>query len=162
MAKRMNQLGRVTEDLAEDRAPDVRLTVAVPLQWLQQGSSIEVTIPRLVSCEACGGGGCDACDRRGALVTRERHAAEETTVIHLPIESAPGTSVRLVQQGALPANDVQARGCLLVVFDEGDPSGSVRQISVPGASGKGSPLSWMPWIALLVVIALMFFVFARV
>lgn len=157
----MNQLGRVTTDLAENRAPDARLTVTVPAQWLRDGSAIEIKLPRLVNCEACAGGGCDACDRRGALITRGREAEPESTIVHLPSDSRPGVCVRLVEHGALPEGPAQVRGCLLVVFDAGSPSASVQRVNDAKTPSFSLKLSWAPWLALVVAVLLMYLLGTR-
>jgi hypothetical protein len=60
-------LARVTNDLDEPRGPDVLLNVEVPMEWLEEGASVSIVLPRLLTCARCEGGGCDVCGRKGAF-----------------------------------------------------------------------------------------------
>ena len=62
----MVALARVTQDLDEPRGPDVACSIEVPQSWFLQGATLQIQLPRLLSCARCDGGGCDACARSGA------------------------------------------------------------------------------------------------
>ncbi|HTV25677.1 MAG TPA: hypothetical protein VMG12_43575 [Polyangiaceae bacterium] len=76
----MTVLARVTNDVDEPRGPDVLLNVEVPMEWLEEGASISIALPRLLFCARCEGGGCDLCGRKGAFEA----AAEGPVVVSLP------------------------------------------------------------------------------
>ncbi len=75
-------LGKVTGNLEAPRGPDVELEIVVPEKWF--GSSVEVELPRNLRCAHCQGGGCDKCDRSGALSLYARGAQPETILVALP------------------------------------------------------------------------------
>jgi hypothetical protein len=64
-----NSLGRVLDPQALDACagPRARLRVDVPASWLAEGAVLQITAPSRLTCARCDGGGCDACDRSGAL-----------------------------------------------------------------------------------------------
>ena len=62
-------LGRVTAP-DRPRGPDVVMTLSIPLDWMLAGATLEFELPRNLACAACGGGGCDACGRSGAVTIR--------------------------------------------------------------------------------------------
>ena len=69
---------RVSEVLArvtarthdEPRGPDVEHRIRVPRAWLDAGLAVEFELPRNLCCAACKGGGCDVCQRSGAISLR--------------------------------------------------------------------------------------------
>lgn len=77
-------LGRITTSTERARGPDVQMTVAIPEAWIASGATIEIELPRNLACAACGGGGCDACERAGAVSLRGRKEPGETVEITLP------------------------------------------------------------------------------
>ncbi len=62
-------LGRVLDarDLDAAGGPRARLAIDVPAAWIEEGVELVVRTPRLLGCARCDGGGCDACERSGAL-----------------------------------------------------------------------------------------------
>jgi hypothetical protein len=122
----VNILGKVTGALADDRGPDVTHAIAVPSEWLQAGTVLLVELPRLLACAACGGGGCDVCERRGAAQMRGRDEPPEVVRLELS-EQVPvtGQIVRLPKHGAAGLVEGQPRGCLLLRICEGDLSKGV-------------------------------------
>lgn len=103
----MAVLARVTEDLDQPRGPDVMHTVEVPSVWFTEEASIEVRLPRLLTCARCEGGGCDVCARRGAF----EHGASGTpgeVAVTLPLQEpdkAAPVRLRLPAQGARAAEE---------------------------------------------------------
>jgi hypothetical protein len=103
-------LARVTNDLDEPRGPDVLHAVDVPMEWLAEGASVSIALPRLLPCARCEGGGCDACGRKGAFEIE----AQERVVVSLPRQAgAPPSAIRLRLPGygaravaAIPDADV--------------------------------------------------------
>jgi hypothetical protein len=75
-------LAKVTGQLDAPRGPDVEFQIVVPVSWF--GSSVEVELPRNLNCGHCQGGGCDRCDRSGALTLRARDAEAEKISVSLP------------------------------------------------------------------------------
>jgi len=127
-------LGRVLQrdELEGPRGPDGRLRVTVPRGWLAEGRSIELEVPRMLECARCGGGGCDGCERSGAVTTRGRKEPPELIDLHLPA-SSQAVTVRLPRRGGLPSDETPdlARGLMLLLVVPGDePSAGVRVVEV--------------------------------
>ena len=140
----MQPLAKVTRPLSERRGPDVRCSVTVPRQWLSTGATIAVDPPRLASCAACDGGGCDACRSRGAFALRQRGTAVEAVTVHLAPDSTDRPQlIRLPDQGAEASEPECPRGCLLLEVQPGEePSSGVSLVAVapsPGLTGEWSP-----------------------
>jgi len=88
-------LARVTQDLDEPRGPDVACSIEVPEAWFLVGATLQIALPRLLSCARCDGGGCDACERRGAFEQQAAGIASEVAVVlPVPVDviGAPGAS----------------------------------------------------------------------
>ena len=70
-------------------------SIEVPAAWFEVGATLQISLPRLLSCARCDGGGCDACGRRGAFDQRTAGIAEEVAIV-LPLQPRGGsTAVRL-------------------------------------------------------------------
>lgn len=103
------------------RGPDVQHKVSVKRSWLLRGESIELSLPRNLACAACKGGGCDRCDRSGAITLRPRGVEAAPIKVPLPRRSAeelarePSLVLRIPEQGgaAEPGSDLP-RGLLLL------------------------------------------------
>jgi len=104
-------LARVTEDLDQPRGPDAMHAIEVPNAWFVEAASVELRLPRLLSCARCEGGGCDACGRRGAFEQAGTGAPNEL-VVTLPAQSPdalasvrlrlPGQGARAAEESGLP------------------------------------------------------------
>lgn len=121
-------LGRVVSgDLTSPRGPDALHRVRVPRRWLETGALVEIELPRNLTCAGCEGGGCDACERSGALTVRGRGEPIGLLVVTLPTSSPPATVViRIPEYGGLPPDGSELpRGHLLLRVEPGakaDPS----------------------------------------
>jgi hypothetical protein len=114
------------------RGPDVLHRVKVRREWLAVGEVVELELPRNLACAACGGGGCDACGRSGAITLRRRDEPAEVVEITLPARSedelpdSRGITLRIPEQGGLPPlNSELPRGVLLLTVvpsNESDPN----------------------------------------
>jgi hypothetical protein len=123
------------------RGPDVVHRIRVPRAWLDAGEVVEFELPRNLSCAACAGGGCDICERAGAVTLRGRHELPELLSVTLPTRKAEdasearGVVIRIPEQGGLPAAGLSLpRGLLLlrVEFAEAaDPGVSLVRPTVP-------------------------------
>jgi len=110
-------LGRVARtDLASPRGPDAVHRIRVPRALLRQGAAIELELPRHLVCALCEGGGCDTCDRSGAVTLRERGAPPDVVSVTLPqAVSGDGFVIRLPERGGLAAPESGLpRGYLLL------------------------------------------------
>lgn len=134
-------LGKVTTRMDVPRGPDVVHRIRVPRAWLEAGEVVEFELPRNLSCAACDGGGCDLCERAGAVTLRGRKELPELLSVTLPTrKSAPeadarGVMIRIPDQGGLPAAGLALpRGMLLLrveLAEAPDPGVSVVRRSVP-------------------------------
>ncbi len=78
------ELGQVVDTNPEGRAGEAAITV--PHTWFEERVTVEVTLPMRLRCHACGGGGCDGCQRRGAFRLDE-DAARRRFVLPLPAKA---------------------------------------------------------------------------
>lgn len=178
-------LGKVTSALDVPRGPDVLHRIAVPGDWLEKGVCIELELPRHLTCAACEGGGCDRCERSGAITLRGRKEPSEIVEVTLPRrpqqDDAPASSkrsvvIRIPDRGGLGADgeDVPRGLLLLSVFegDAADPSVMRARPSLePAAPEVAPPPVHMPvpppassavrWLALGVALFLVLLVLAR-
>ncbi len=117
-------LGKVTFDLDGPRGPDVKLEIQVPSSWF--GTRVLIALPRNLSCAVCEGGGCDACERMGAVSLRGH---EQTTVplsVHLPKEGETDVCLRVPSEGGF-AEGLPRGHLLLVVRRAEEPSSFVQR-----------------------------------
>jgi hypothetical protein len=127
-------LGRViTGEITLPRGPDALHRIRVPKSWLEQGSVIELELPRNLTCRSCEGGGCDVCERSGAVTLRDRGAPPDLVEVTLPARPQGDSFViRIPERGGLArADSGLPRGLLLLRVEpsEGsDPSSSVSKV----------------------------------
>jgi len=76
-------LGRITGAGVGPRGPDVQMNLVVPEDWILDGATLEIELPRNLACANCGGGGCDLCERSGAVSLRGRSDPVETVEVTL-------------------------------------------------------------------------------
>src|SRR5215813_3571804 len=96
-------LGRVVSaDLGRPRGPDANHRIRVPHAWLKRGAVVELELPRHLVCAACDGGGCDTCERSGAVTLRERGEPADLVEVTLPGEHTDTFVIRLPERGGLP------------------------------------------------------------
>lgn len=116
-------------------------------EWLVTGEVIELELPRNLACAPCGGGGCDACGRSGAITLRRREEPAEVLEITLParpVDDAPdsrGVTLRIPEQGGLPdpGSDLPRGLLLLTVVPSPEPDPRVRLLR--GVPSKRPPAS---------------------
>lgn len=77
---------------------------------------MEFELPRHLTCAACDGGGCDPCERSGAVTLRGRGDPSEILELSLPKGDRDDPFlIRLPERGGLPpAGSVLPRGHLLL------------------------------------------------
>jgi len=139
------RLGRVTGNVEVPRGPDVLHKVRVKPEWLANGATIEFELPRNLSCAACKGGGCDKCDRSGAITLRERREPAELVTVTLPrhtsdmetTASGHGIVVRIPERGGLPDSPKLPRGLLLLNVSPAQIA-DVAIVEAPGPIAKRS------------------------
>lgn len=171
-------LGKVTHATDGPRGPDVEHRIRVARDWLEEGASIEFELPRNLACAACGGGGCDACERAGAVSTRGRRELPELVQVKLPVRSEDGPPssgarslvIRVPAHGGLaPEGSDLPRGNLLLrikVADESEPSVSrieeAQAVALPPAPTQKPALAgWVKLLAAAVVLYIMALIFLR-
>jgi len=57
------------------------MALSLPEDWIAAGATIEIELPRNLACASCSGGGCDTCERSGAVTIRGRKDPAETVEI---------------------------------------------------------------------------------
>lgn len=150
-------LAKVTGDLDAPRGPDAVHPLRVPRAWLDEGATIEVELPAKASCAACRGGGCDACQRSGAvrLGSAEERAAPLRVV--LPRRSdASDFVIRIPGAGGASADPELGRGHLLLEvhpFEGATPRAPSpsAEAATDGAlaQGPGAALAVSPGVSLV-------------
>ncbi|MBK8258807.1 MAG: hypothetical protein IPK82_39885 [Polyangiaceae bacterium] len=143
----MSTLGKLVDKAAleADAGGRVRARVTVPLSWSQQRVLIEVTLPRAMECARCDGGGCDGCDRSGALRGPKKDL-ERVVRVRLPKMLGDGVAMRLSEPFGKGAVITQ----LWLEVRPGDAaSPSVRRI---GGGERKRILPTMVWAMTVLVI----------
>jgi hypothetical protein len=139
-------LARVKSRAVEGpRGPDVLHRVKVRREWLTLGEVVELELPRNLACAACGGGGCDACGRSGAITLRQRDEPAEMVEVTLParrgddLPESRGVTLRIPELGGLPEPGSQLpRGVLLLtVVPSLEPDPSIKLLR--GVPSKRPP-----------------------
>jgi hypothetical protein len=125
------------------RGADVKHRIKVRRDWLESGLVVDVELPRNLVCAGCDGGGCDACDRSGAITLRGRDEPAEVVQVTLPrrqrveqsdvARTAPPSEtavvLRIPEKGGLPKPELAGlpRGLLLLTVVPSDEADSVVQ-----------------------------------
>jgi hypothetical protein len=123
-------LARITGAIDVPRGPDVLHRVNVARDWLLGGGTLSVRLPRNLTCATCAGGGCDACDRSGAITLRERRDPPEFVKVTLAGQTGDGAgeralTMRIPERGGRAADGELPRGVLMLTLtpaDSSDPS----------------------------------------
>jgi hypothetical protein len=94
----------------------VACSIEVPQSWFLQGATLQIQLPRLLSCARCDGGGCDACGRRGAFEQEAAGIASEVAVVLplLSVERCSAVRLRLPALGARAEQPELPAGHLLL------------------------------------------------
>jgi hypothetical protein len=120
------------------------MNLSVPEEWILAGATLEIELPRNLACAACGGGGCDVCERSGAVSLRGRSDPVETLEVTLepstvsddvPSSRTRRLVVRIPEHGghARPVEGSEIpRGHLLLSVRSGPPPPrGVKRLSGP-------------------------------
>jgi hypothetical protein len=138
------RLARVTGAVDVPRGPDVKHRIRVPGAWLDEAATIEFALPRNLSCAACGGGGCDRCERSGAISLRGRKDPAEVVRVTLPqrglaldrTDSGRGIVVRIPERGGLADRADLPRGILMLsVQPDHTPDPGIERVSADRPMG---------------------------
>jgi hypothetical protein len=120
----------------------------VPKEWIEQGSIVEFELPRHLTCRTCEGGGCDACERSGAVTLRGRGEPPDLVEVTLPARPHNESFViRIPERGGLASPESGLpRGQLflrIVPSDSSDPGASVARLP-PVIATSRRPLAQPP------------------
>jgi hypothetical protein len=135
---RPSVLGKITTSTDRPRGPDVEMQLSIPEDWIHGGATLELELPRNLACAVCKGGGCDSCDRSGAVSLRGRKDPIELVEVTLPRGGeSPGAAsfvLRLPDRGGLPPEGSELpRGNLLLSIRPG-PAPERGVVRLPGPS----------------------------
>lgn len=150
------QLARVLDPKQVDDSADPigKMSIEVPDAWA--GCAVALSVPRLLPCGACDGGGCDRCGRSGAL-RRSADSSEDELELTLPAPLDGPVRVRLVR----PFDDDELGILLIDIVPAELPSPSCRRLqAVRVQQPNTSTLPWGVWTLaagalLLLVLALL-------
>jgi hypothetical protein len=138
-------IGRVLPDKDEPRGPDAGLKVRVVRDWLVRGEQIELEIPRHLTCARCDGGGCDACERSGAITVRGRQEPAELVQVTLPkrdvADDETTVLLRIPGHGGFSTEPGLPRGVLLLRVTPADVADESVWLlkGVPSVRGPALP-----------------------
>jgi hypothetical protein len=142
-------LGKVVADQDQQSGPDVLLDIVVERDWLREARTIEIELPRHLSCAACQGAGCNICGQSGAITLRERSEIAEVVRVTLPRrdstsvdmpDSTRALTLKVPGYGGLPPLDCEGatRGRLLIRINTSGPvSSCIRPIAVAAERTRG-------------------------
>jgi len=142
-------LARVVAPMDRPRGPDAQLEVTVPDSFIAEGATLEIDVPRNLACASCAGGGCDACQRAGAVSVRARKDPPESVEVTLPKKALAGNGastpravvLRIPERGGIaPADTGLPRGNLLLTIRAGEPL-SDGVLRLPGPSMPPPPVT---------------------
>lgn len=153
----MPELARLDIEPPEDRGLDVLHGIRVPPSWLLHGAEFECTLPRRLRCAHCEGGGCDACERRGAVEISGKDEELRTVVVRVGKGDGAPVALRLLKQGAASERPSVPRGCLVLQLTPGEPSSGVREVTAGSSAPTGAGINWPAWTVLVVVLLLFAF-----
>jgi len=136
-----------TGTLHVPRGPDVVHRIRVPREWFETGEMVEFELPRNLTCAACDGGGCDTCERAGAITLRGRQELPEILNVTLPMRQrnadreVRAVVIRIPEQGGLPPErgEILPRGLLLLRVEPAavaDPGVSLVARAAPPLSQR--------------------------
>jgi hypothetical protein len=149
-----SSLGRVLDTKALDQGvgPRARLRVNVPAAWLAEGAELVIAAPERLLCAHCDGGGCDACQRSGAL----RAPAEASHRIVRASFGAQGTSrTSVTLRIAKPFGDEHDIDQLLLAVHAADaPSACVTREETPGESAPHLAYPELAWRIVSIAVAI--------
>lgn len=143
-------LGKVVHAPTPGQGRDVVHQFCAPQSWLRRGNVLLVTLPRLLRCAACEGGGCDHCERRGALELRGREAVGEVVRVELSQDVDSRHVIRIPERGAR-APGSEARGCLLLRVAVG-PAAPGVELETASSAAHGTRPVWL-WGVIAVLLA---------
>lgn len=148
------ELARVLRPQGEPRGADVRWRVDVARGTLVEGAELELEVPRRLTCARCDGGGCDTCDRRGAISLRGAEQPPEKLNIVLSHAASGSVRLRIPEQGAKGAEGVP-RGDLELTLCEADVGHPSVHSRVPKPVLKPQS-TWWVWAVAAVALGLVY------
>lgn len=133
-------LGRISASHSSHAGLAGVLDIVVPEEWIAQGQTIEIELPRHLHCAACQGAGCDSCGQSGAVTLRGRTEPPEVVTLTLPEqlprnldEAAPSSRALVIQ---MPATKLRM-GIAVRIKSHGRVSPFVRL----GRASENAPLA---------------------
>jgi hypothetical protein len=131
----------------------VACSIEVPVRWFVVGATLQVSLPRLLSCARCDGGGCDACERRGAFEQQLAGIASEVAVVlpRQPAKSCNPVCLRLPAVGARAVQPELPPGHLLLTVLPHAPEPGWAPASNVQALGVGPAWGLREWVGAALV-----------
>jgi hypothetical protein len=157
----------------------VRYRIRVEKQWFDEPATIELELPRNLACASCDGGGCDSCERSGAISTRGRKEPVELLRITLPRRgsdlettgSGRSVVVRVPGRGGPAENENLPRGILLLqlVPAEAADAGVRRvepevelDVAAPSVAPAAPQTNWALYTAVAVILWILLLIWLRI
>jgi hypothetical protein len=146
-----NALGTVVDRdaVAGAEGAHVSLSIVVLPRWAELGATVTVVAKERVVCARCDGGGCDGCEKSGA-VRLPREAEARTFTLVLPAKMAAPSAVRVPR----PFGDASPVALAVCVVRLGDAAAGCALVS-PEAAPEGPPRSLvraLPVVAVVVAL----------
>ncbi len=155
----------------------MRFRVKVQKDWLDEAATVELELPRNLECAKCDGGGCDRCERSGAISLRGRKEPAELLRITLPRRelnlettgSGRSVVVRVPGRGGLPEDEALPRGILMLQLVPSDvsspgvnrvePEVDIRDTAQPGVAPTAT--NWRLILAVAVILWILLLIWLR-
>lgn len=146
------ELARVVDKdaLAEAKGPTGRMSICVPSTWLAAGDTIEVTVPRRLSCAVCEGGGCDRCERRGGLRLDDDETARR---VRIGLPKRPETSAFVLRLREPLGADAGLEQLVLEITTNDTPTESCTRIEPATPSTPTVPRAVIVGLAVFALLA---------
>ena len=139
-----NALGTVVDRDAVGRAEGahVSVSIVVPPSWAERGATVTVVAKERVVCARCDGGGCDGCEKSGA-VRRPREAEARTFSLVLPVNMVAPSAVRV----PWPFGERSPVGLAVCVVRLGEAASGCSLVAASSAEAPSGPPRALVWAA---------------
>ncbi len=81
------------DDMTGQAGPRGRLNLDVLDTWLEPATVLEIVVPARLACARCDGGGCDGCEKSGAIRV---HGGEQERILRITL-SESARAIRLIE-----------------------------------------------------------------
>lgn len=144
-----NALGTVVfrDAVARAEGAHVSLSIVVLPSWAERGATVAVVAKERLVCARCDGGGCDGCEKSGA-VKLPREAEARTFSLVLPPNMVEPSAVRVPR----PFGERLPVALAICVVRLGEAASGCSLVSVPSPEEPAGPPRSLVWAAPVVAL----------